>query len=365
LKNRTIQQINPMIPPLEPATPSIYDCEQIDEILKRRDVLKKIQAACLRYLYQCTPPQPLVTKEVFRLCEEFTNTRQHRFLDIESISNSKVDQSTKILFKTFDGHLIESVILRSLRLEKNSLCVSSQVGCTEKCHFCATGSLPFKRNLSKDEILDQVMIMRRILHAEGRQLTHVVFMGMGEPLRNLEAVSASLSALVSMRHFQISPRAITVSTLGIPTAMETLVRRHPLVNLALSLHAPNDELRTKIMPINAKHSIADLLLCLEKCEPLHNRNVMVSYILFQGLNDHSEQAQQLADLFKQRRIIFNLIPFNSISQNDEFRRCDEVQMNVFKRVLMANGFQVTVRRSFGPDIDAACGQLAARQVQLA
>ena len=346
---------------LPPTQPSIYDIDAIDKLMERRVVPKKVQASTRRRLFQCEEPKIELRDQVYALCEELQNKRQHQFLNLVSVSNSQVDQSSKILFKTYDGHLIESVILRSLRMEKNSLCISSQVGCTEKCHFCATGSLPFKRNLSKDEILDQVLIMRRILHSEGRTLTHVVFMGMGEPLRNFEAVSASLSALISVRHFRISPRAVTVSTLGIPSEMLELVRRHPQVNLALSLHAPTDELRSKIMPINLKYSIRDLLECLEEMEPMHNRFVMISYILFLGLNDSAEQAQLLAKLFLGRRIIFNLIPFNCISDNLDFKRCDELQMNVFKRILITAGFQVTVRRSFGPDIDAACGQLVARQ----
>jgi 23S rRNA (adenine2503-C2)-methyltransferase len=347
------------------AKSSIYDLSEIDALMRKRDIKKKVQASVYRHLFQCESPHKEIEQEVYLLCEEFRLQRRHEFLQLEKRSDSKIDQASKLLFKTRDGYLIESVILRSLRMEKNSICVSSQVGCTEKCHFCATGSLPFKRNLTKDEILDQVIIMRRILHSEGRRLTHVVFMGMGEPLRNPEAVSQSLGALTSMRHFKLSPKAITVSTLGIPAEMVNLAKNHPLVNLALSLHAPNDQLRSEIMPINFRHPISELIQTMAEIEKIRRSHIMVSYILFEGINDSNEQAQHLAELFAERRIIFNLIPFNVISDREHYRRTDEVQMNVFKRILMSYGFQVTVRRSFGPDIDAACGQLAARQPQLA
>lgn len=343
---------------------SFFDAAEIEKTLVQKNLRKRIISAVLRHLYQCETPSRAHEEEVFELKKELLAERQSQFLECVSTSNSEVDQSSKLLFKTRDGHLIESVILRSYRKEKNSVCISTQVGCTEKCNFCATGSLAFKRNLSLDEICEQVLQMRQILKAEGRQLTHIVYMGMGEPLRNAENVCRSLDLFTNMRYFKISPQAITVSTLGIPKGMLQLAHEHPQVHMALSLHAPEDGLRTEVMPINKKHNIAELLDTLKTIQSIHHYPFMISYILFKGLNDQLEHAQALRDLFDEawdkRRIIFNLIPFNEIPES-RFKRTSEEDMQPFKNVLIQAGYPVTVRRSFGPDIDAACGQLAAKQ----
>ena len=341
-------------------TSSIFDSQSIESELYSEQRRKRIIAATLRHLYCHDTPNAKLSEEVLGICEQLFASKDHGSLTLEDRQDSKVDLSSKLLFKTRDENLIESVILRSLRPDKNSVCISTQVGCTEKCHFCATGTMDFKRNLSRDEILEQVLQMRKILKDEGRKLTHVVFMGMGEPLRNYEAVSASLKELTSMKAFKLSPQTITVSTLGIPKNMLRLAQEHTQIHLALSLHAPNDALRSQIMPINDRHDIRELIDTLEQIEQCHDYPVMISYILFEGLNDHPKQAQVLAEKLKGRRIIFNLIPFNAVPSEFNFKGTSQANIQPFKHVLIQAGFQVTVRRSFGPDIDAACGQLVTR-----
>ena len=339
---------------------SIFDSQTIEQELISDQRRKRIIAATLRAIYAHEPPNAKLADEVEGIYEQIYASKDHSCLELEERQNSKVDDSSKLLFKTHDGHLIESVILRSLRPDKNSVCISTQVGCTEKCHFCATGTMDFKRNLERDEILEQVLHMRRVLKDEGRKLTHVVFMGMGEPLRNYEAVSASLFELTSMKAFRISPQDITVSTLGIPNAMLQLAHDHPQVHLALSLHAPDNALRSKIMPINDRHDISELLYTLEQIEAIHHYPIMISYILFDGLNDHINQAKTLIEKLRGRRIIFNLIPFNTIPGELVFKKSSQEKFQPFKNILIQAGFPVTVRKSFGPDIDAACGQLVTR-----
>jgi 23S rRNA (adenine2503-C2)-methyltransferase len=339
---------------------TIYDVELLERELTRSQVKKRVHASILRHIFQLEAPKATLTEEVHQWSEHLKKEFKNDFLTLEHRSDSKVDGASKLLLKTHDGHSIEAVILRSKKESKNSVCISTQVGCTEQCRFCATAELPFKRNLTKDEICAQVLLMRRILKEEGKPLTHVVFMGMGEPLRNYDAVSKSLSILVSPRHFKLSPQSVTVSTLGIPKAMLAMATEHPQVHLALSLHAPNDELRRRIMPINDRHPVSELIETLIEIEQKHHYRVMISYLMLKGLNDQLEHAHELVQRLDGRRIIFNLIPYNPVENELHLDHSENDDFQAFKRVLIEAGFHVTIRRSFGPDIDAACGQLAAK-----
>jgi 23S rRNA (adenine2503-C2)-methyltransferase len=342
-------------------TKSIFDLESIERELVTSQVKKRVHSSILRNLFQLeTPKQPLA-QEVDHWISNIRASHQDHFLTLVQRDDSKIDGSSKLLFKTLNDQKIEAVILRSKKDYKNTVCISTQVGCTEKCQFCATAKLPFERNLTKDEILTQVLLMRQILKSEGRPLTHVVFMGMGEPLRNYRAVSQSLTALTSPRHFKLSPRAITVSTLGIPRSMLALAKDHPQVHLALSLHAPNDRIRRSIMPINDRYPIGDLMETLVEIEQIHHYTVMISYLILKGRNDQVEHAQELVRLMAGRRIIFNLIPYNSIDNDLGLEISNNDDFQGFKNTLIKAGFPVTVRHSFGPDIDAACGQLARKE----
>lgn len=347
--------------PQNMTTKSIFDIESVERELVTSQLKKRVHGSVLRNLYQLEEPKRPIAEEVTNWVANLKTSFQDKFLTLLQREDSRIDGASKLLFQTLNHQKIEAVILRSKKDYKNTVCISTQVGCTEKCQFCATAQLPFERNLNRDEILAQVLMMREILKAEGRPLTHVVFMGMGEPLRNYRAVSQSLTALTSPRHFKLSPRAITVSTLGIPRSMLSLAKDHPQVHLALSLHAPNDAIRRSIMPINDRYPIADLMETLIEIEKIHHYTVMVSYLMLKGRNDQREHAQELVRLMEGRRIIFNLIPYNSIDNDMDLEISNNVDFQCFKNTLIDAGFPVTVRHSFGPDIDAACGQLARKE----
>ena len=336
-----------------------YDLERLKPKFEELVLKNKLVRACFKWMIRSEMPPTNIKKKVFESVDLVLENEKSSALTLFERQDSNIDQSSKLLFETEDHNFIESVIIRSKRERKTTLCISSQVGCTEKCQFCATATLGFKRNLTTREILDQVHKCQELVVAEKRSITHVVFMGMGEPLRNLEAVKGSIGVLLSSYGFHLSPTAITVSTLGLPNEMLNLSKAYPEVQLALSLHAANNELRSKMMPINKKYSIETLLAVLKEIESFRKGTVMISYLMFKNMNDDIKQAEQLIELFRERKVIFNLIPFNSTELiSSAYQVCSRTRVQAFKTVLEKAGFKVTIRGSFGGDIDAACGQLA-------
>jgi 23S rRNA (adenine2503-C2)-methyltransferase len=258
------------------------------------------------------------------------------------------DGTVKALFHTADGRPVEAVLMR-YRDGRRSVCVSSQSGCPLTCTFCATGQMRFGRNLTAAEILDQVLHFRRV-----EPLDHLVFMGMGEPLMNVDAV---LDAARRLPDVGITHRRTGVSTVGWVPGIRRLTASGVPVRLALSLHAPEDALRSRIMPVNERHPIAETLGACRDHYEATRRQVFVEYVMLAGVNDRYEQAVQLAALLDPRIYKVNLIPYNPTGTYDGSSRG---AIAAFKAALEEHGLRATVRVTRGRDIDAACGQLAAR-----
>jgi 23S rRNA (adenine2503-C2)-methyltransferase len=279
-----------------------------------------------------------------------------RALELASARTS-TDGTVKAVLRARDGALVESVLIPEPG--RTTLCISTQVGCPLACAFCATGAMGFARNLRAAEIVDQVCQMRRLL-PPGRRITNVVFMGMGEPLLNLPAVVDAARLLLHPKAFAMAPRRVTVSTVGVRGRIERLLREVS-VNLAVSLHATTDELRDRLVPHNRSYPLGALLDALRGLEGLRRRRpVFFEYTLIAGVNDGVEDARRLAPLLRGIPSKLNVIPMNRHADSP-LGPPDEATIDRFVGEVAASGLAVTLRRSRGPDIDAACGQLALRQ----
>jgi 23S rRNA (adenine2503-C2)-methyltransferase len=246
--------------------------------------------------------------------------------------------------------------------DRGTLCISSQVGCAMDCSFCSTAQQGFNRNLSVAEIVGQVWLAHRELteaRADGRTITNIVFMGMGEPLANYRNVVPAMRIFLDDLGYDLSRRRVTLSTSGLVPQIYKLAEECN-VALAVSLHAPNDELRDRLVPINRKHPIAELLAaCWHYIDQQNGRHITFEYVMLDGINDKPEHARQLARLMKGRPAKLNLIPFN-IFPGTHYRRSPAAAILKFRDILNDSGVIATVRRTRGDDIDAACGQLAGR-----
>jgi 23S rRNA (adenine2503-C2)-methyltransferase len=258
------------------------------------------------------------------------------------------DGTEKFLFRLEDGEFIETVAIPEG--SRITLCISSQAGCALQCAFCATGAMGFTRNLQMFEIAGQVREMR--LLSPPKQVTNVVFMGMGEPLMNWKAVDPTLTVLNSPNGLGIGARHITVSTVGVLPGIVALGERPEQFRLAISIHAPNDELRQSLMPINTKYPLASVI----EAAKVFDRRVTFEYVMLGGVNDGAEQAIELAALARGCKAFVNLIPLHPGGAGD-FRPSSSEQIQWFARRLRAQGVEVAVRKSRGMDIAAACGQL--------
>jgi len=269
------------------------------------------------------------------------------------------DGTRKLALRTWDGHWVEAVLIPEER--RNTLCVSTQVGCPLDCSFCATGSLGFSRNLTTAEIVDQVCQAQAALGPD-ETLTNVVFMGMGEPLLNLPHVSEAIRSLTHPKGFGLAPRRITVSTAGVVPRIHELLALAP-VNLAVSLHATTDEVRDELVPLNRRFPLAVLLDAL-RADPLVNRRrpVFFEYTLMAGVNDSVEDARRLPGLLRGIPAKLNVIPMNPHGDSP-YRPPEDAVVDRFTAAVHDGGLRVTLRRDRGRDIDAACGQLAARGLE--
>ncbi len=261
------------------------------------------------------------------------------------------DGTEKALLRTADGLPLEAVLMR-YRDGRHSLCLSSQSGCPLTCTFCATGSMRFGRNLTASEIIDQALHFRR-----KAPVTNAVFMGMGEPLLNLDAV---LGACKRLPGLGVHPSSTTISTVGWIPGIDALAEREgPTIRLALSLHAPDDALRSELMPVNERYPLADVLDACKRWHERRRRRVFIEYLMLAGVNDRFEQAVQLAALLEPRGAFkVNLIPFNPTGS--DFEGSGRAAIDAFRTALSDRGVPATVRLTRGRDIEAACGQLAAR-----
>jgi 23S rRNA (adenine2503-C2)-methyltransferase len=259
------------------------------------------------------------------------------------------DGTVKALFHTHDGRAVEAVLMR-YRDGRRSVCVSSQSGCPLTCTFCATGTMKFGRNLTASEIVDQVLHFRRI-----EPLDHLVFMGMGEPMMNLDHV---LEAARRLPDIGITHRRTGISTVGWVPGIKRLTESDMPIRLALSLHAPEDALRSQIMPVNERYPLAEVLAACEAHYERKRRQVFIEYVMLAGVNDSYAQAVQLAHLLDPRIYKINLIPYNPTDST--YDGSSREAIDAFRAALEEHGLRATVRLTRGRDIDAACGQLAAR-----
>jgi 23S rRNA (adenine2503-C2)-methyltransferase len=270
----------------------------------------------------------------------------------------------KALHRLDDGRLVESVLMRyparGPRRPRATVCISSQAGCAVGCPFCATGELGFWRDLATAEIVDQVRFWRRRLAGEGRRVTNVVFMGMGEPLLNTEKVLAAADALSDRRRFGLGARHITISTSGVVPGIEQLTSLRPQYTLAVSLHAARPELRDVLVPLNRRYPVADVVAAATDYARVTGRRVTYEYVLIDGINDTREDAVELARLLVGQLAHVNLIPMNPVAHTP-WQPSSAERTDAFAAVLRSSGMRTTVRRNRGIEIGAACGQLAADQ----
>jgi len=267
------------------------------------------------------------------------------------------DGTRKLALKLSDGEIIESVIIPEA--DHYTLCVSSQVGCAMGCAFCLTARMGFRRNLSPGEITSQVLRAREVLQREGledeKPLRNLVFMGMGEPLANYENVKKALQNLLHPKGFDFSGRRVTVSTAGLVPQMERL-GREVNVKLAISLHAADDETRSRLMPINKRYPLKELIAACRRFPLKKGWRITFEYVLLDGINDRPEDALKLARLLRGIPAKINLIPFNE-HPDLPFRCPPEERILAFQEILLNEGYVATIRKSRGRDISAACGQL--------
>jgi len=281
-------------------------------------------------------------------------------LKIKLEKASKNKQTEKVIFETKDDYQVESVLMRHLTA-RITLCVSCQVGCPNKCLFCATGKLGLTRDLTTQEIIDQYLHFARKLKKENKKINNIVFMGMGEPFLNYENVLHAVEILNNPHKIGLGFRHITISTCGIIPGIRKFMEEGIQVNLAISLHAPNDELRTKLMPINKAYPLADLMDTLDEYVKKTGRRIFYEYIMLKGMNDSAKEAQELGKLLQGKLAHINLIPYNPIYTDDPLQQSEETEIRKFQKVLEKYGVPSTVRASLGDDIDAACGQLIAKE----
>lgn len=267
------------------------------------------------------------------------------------------DGTIKLLLELSDGSKVETVLMRYNY--GNVACVTSEVGCNMGCAFCASGLLKKKRELQVSELVGQVLVLDDLLKEENSHISHVVVMGTGEPFDNYENVLDFIRVLNHPYGFAIGARHITVSTCGIVPQIYRYAEEGLQINLAISLHAPNNEIRNKIMPINRKYDINELMEAVKYYEKTAGRRVTFEYILLKDINDSKECALELTRLIKGTLAYVNLIPFNPVNEL-KYRRSDEKSVHDFLDTLMKNGVTATIRKEFGTDIDAACGQLRAK-----
>jgi 23S rRNA (adenine2503-C2)-methyltransferase len=283
----------------------------------------------------------------------------------QEIKQESKDGTIKFLFKLEDGNLIETVLMRfNYGL---SVCVTTQVGCNIGCTFCASGLLKKNRDLSSGEIVEQIMNVQHHLDAQGKdeRVSHIVVMGIGEPFDNYDNMMDFFRVVNDQKGLSIGARHITVSTSGLADKIYKFADENIQINLAVSLHAPNNELRTKIMKINRAYPLEKLMPAIDYYLEKTNRRITFEYILLSDVNDHKEEALQLAKLLKNKRHLsyVNLIPYNPVDEHNQYQRSTKDAIVGFYGTLLEHGINCGVRVEQGTDIDAACGQLRSKQIK--
>ena len=327
---------------------------------------KKFRASQVwEYLYQKRVTEFAAMEDVNKDCIQLLS--EHFVIETmqEHVKQESADGTIKFLFRLMDGNLIETVLMR----QKYGLtvCVTTQVGCNIGCSFCASGLIKKSRDLTSGEITEQIMKVQ--LHLDqaqkGEKVTNVVVMGIGEPFDNFEHLINFLEIIKDRKGLALAPKRITVSTSGLPGKIKEFTDADLQVNLAISLHAPNNELRTQIMKINRAFPIEQLMEAVDYYLAKTKRRVMFEYILLRGVNDQKEHAHELAALIKDKLqlVSVNLIPYNPVDEHSQYQRSEQDSITAFYDILKKNGVNCTVRLEHGTDIDAACGQLRSKQMK--
>ena len=273
----------------------------------------------------------------------------------EKTISSSDGNTQKTLFRLMDGNYIETVLMNYR--SRHTLCVSSQVGCALGCVFCATGQMGFRRDLSSGEIVEQVLYFARLLNSSDQRVTNIVLMGMGEPFLNYDETMNAIYRLNNENGFNFGARRFTISTVGIVPGIDRFTGENSQINLAVSLHAANDELRSSMLPINKKYPIADLLQACRRYVEKTRRRITFEYALIDGVNDEVEHARQLANLLKGLLCHVNLIPLNPTNKYS-YKGSSISQVEAFKNILDEYHIPCSIRLRRGIDIQAGCGQLA-------
>jgi 23S rRNA (adenine2503-C2)-methyltransferase len=337
---------------------SFFDLSREDLI----DTLKSIGEPAYRadqvwdgfYRHLAKEPVEITTLST-KLHQVLSNSFVFTSLNPVTKVESKDGQTTKTLFNLPDGRSIESVLMRYE--ERNTLCISSQAGCAMGCVFCATGQMGFNRNLTSGEIIEQVLYYARELALENHVVTNIVIMGMGEPFHNYEAVLAAIHRLNDPKGFNLGARRFTISTVGIVPGIQKFTSEKSQVNLAVSLHASNDQLRSSLIPANRKYPLSDIIAaCRDYVEQTHRR-ITFEWALIQGVNDSVKDAEELAELAKGLLCHVNIIPLNP-TKAYAGKNTSHERAVAFQTALTSKGIPCTIRLRRGVEINAGCGQLA-------
>ena len=339
---------------------SIHDEEKIKQIFDENKVSKfryaQIENAIYKNFVVNFDEIQTIPKEVRELLKQ---NFYYTSLEIDHIVTSENGQTTKILFKTKSGDLIESVIMRHLS-GRNTLCVSCQAWCPMACTFCATWKLWLKRNLEFSEIIEQIMYAAKLLNDEGSVLRNVVYMWMWEPFLNYDNLKKSIEIACNQKKINLANRRVTVSTCWIVPGIKKFMVDFPQTSLAISIHAPNDEVRKSIMPVDHTYNLDKLMTALDEYVAKTNKRIFYEYIMLNGVNDNIKLAYELGKLLKWRLAHVNFIPYNPGEWAGwiEYKATPRFLIEKFQRVLEEFWVPSTIRATMWDDIDAACWQLA-------
>jgi 23S rRNA (adenine2503-C2)-methyltransferase len=340
---------------------SIYDCAAVDRVrAELKFEPRRVRALRTALVKKFLGVEAALAELPAGVRDEFARRVEFHTLTVADARDSQVDGATKLVLRTAAGYSIEAVVMRT-GTGRVSLCVSSQVGCAAACEFCATGQMGVAKSLSAAEILDQVVLAGERMNAEDRRVRNIVFMGMGEPFHNEEAVYEAVAALLSPEMFHHTPNRILISTVGIPDAMVRCARRYPAVNLALSLHSVRTEVRERLIPLAARFSLDELRAAVQAVNRIQHNTVMIEYLMLACVNDSADDASDLVAWMNGLDVHVNLIPYNPIDSAPHLRTTERPQRDAFAAILRDAGFITTIRYSLGADIAAACGQLVQRE----
>ena len=339
---------------------SIHDEKKVKELLELNGIksfrYSQIENAIYKNFITDFDSMETISKDLRKLLNEncfFTS------LEVDSEKTSENWQTTKILFKTKTGEFIEAVIMRHLTW-RVTLCISCEAGCPMACSFCATGKLWLLKNLEFHEIIEQIYYAADLLNKEGEKLRNIVYMWMGEPMLNYDVVRDTINFVTDQRKFDLANRRITVSTCWIIPGIRRFTDDFPQTSLAISLHAPNDEIRKSIMPVDHTYPLADLMKSLDDYVEKTNKRIFYEYIMINWVNDHIKLAHELGKLLEWKLAHVNFIPYNAWegTSSDGFTTTPRFVIEKFQKILQHYGVISTVRMTMWDDIDAACGQLA-------